>query len=171
MSTYLYTWFISYVQTDLAKLKGSTRGFEPVVVIIEYSLTFSYHLRRLDYPSVTPDHTQNTKECQLHTLKVLFWKKISKHLSKKVPNLWKTRNTRRFLTKLGKTRSTFKILGKSRKTRNAGKPVHDQSPRKYKCMGPDRDQTSDPWVCSQTLICRQTCYQLRYAAQYVLVGK
>ena len=73
MSTYLYIWFISYVQTDLAKLKGSTRGFDSVVVIIEYSSTFfSYHLRRLDYASVTPDHTMNTKDCQLNTLKVLF---------------------------------------------------------------------------------------------------
>ena len=26
MSTYLYIWFISYVQTDLAKIKDSTRG-------------------------------------------------------------------------------------------------------------------------------------------------
>ena len=61
-----------YVQTDLAKIKGSTRGLESIVVIIEYSLTFSYHLRRLDYASVTPDHTKNTKDCQLNTLKVLF---------------------------------------------------------------------------------------------------
>ena len=61
MSTYLYIWFISYVQTDLAKLKGSTRGFESIVVIIEYSPTFSYHLRKLDYASVTPDHTKNSK--------------------------------------------------------------------------------------------------------------
>ena len=61
MSTYLYIWFISYVQTDLAKLKGSTREFESIVVIIEYSPTISYHLRRLDYASVTTDHTKNTK--------------------------------------------------------------------------------------------------------------
>ena len=44
MSTYLYIWFISYVQTDLAKIKSSTRGFESIVVIIEYSPTFSYQL-------------------------------------------------------------------------------------------------------------------------------
>ena len=61
----IYIWFI-YVQTDLAKIKGSTRGFESVVVIIEYSPTFSYHLRRLDYESVTPDHTKNTKEFSYH---------------------------------------------------------------------------------------------------------
>ena len=53
---FIYIWFI-YVQTDLAKIKGSTRGFESVVVIIVYSATFSYHLRRLDNASVTPDHT------------------------------------------------------------------------------------------------------------------
>ena len=63
---------IYMVQTDLAKIKGSTRGFESVVVIKDYGSTFSYHLRRLDYASVTPDHTKNTKECQLNTLKVLF---------------------------------------------------------------------------------------------------
>ena len=28
-------------------------------------------------------------------------------------------------------------------------------------MGPDRDQTRDPWICSQTR------YWLRYAAQYL----
>ena len=70
MSTYLYIWFISYVQTDLAKLLGSTRGFESIEVIIEP--TFSYHLRRLDYASVTTDHTENTKDCQFNTLKILF---------------------------------------------------------------------------------------------------
>ena len=63
---------ISYVQTDLAKIKGSTRGVESIVVIIEYSPTFSYHLRRLDYASVTTDDTKNTKDCQLNTIKVLF---------------------------------------------------------------------------------------------------
>ena len=36
-------------------------------------------------------------------------------------------------------------------------------------MGPDRDRTSDPWTCSQTRICSQTCYQLRYAARQVLL--
>ena len=53
--------------TYLAKLKVSTRGFESIVVIIEYSQSFSYHLRRLDYASVTPDHTENTtKESAQH---------------------------------------------------------------------------------------------------------
>ena len=33
-------------------------------------------------------------------------------------------------------------------------------------MGPDRDRTRDPWICSQTHICSQTRYQLRYAAWY-----
>ena len=32
-------------------------------------------------------------------------------------------------------------------------------------MGPGRDQTRDPWICSQTLICCQTRYRLRYAAR------
>ena len=32
-------------------------------------------------------------------------------------------------------------------------------------MGPGRDRTRDPWICSQTRICRQTRYRLRYAAQ------
>ena len=31
-------------------------------------------------------------------------------------------------------------------------------------MGPDRDRTCDPWICSQTRICSQTHYRLRYAA-------
>ena len=38
-------WLISYVQTDLAKIYGSARGSETIVVIIEHSQTFSYHLR------------------------------------------------------------------------------------------------------------------------------
>ena len=29
---------------------------------LEYSPTFSYHLRMLVYASVTPDHTKNTKD-------------------------------------------------------------------------------------------------------------
>ena len=33
-------------------------------------------------------------------------------------------------------------------------------------MGPDRDQTRDPWISSQTRICCQPRYQLRYAARY-----
>ena len=32
-------------------------------------------------------------------------------------------------------------------------------------MGPDRDRTRDPWICSQTRICCQTRYRLRYAAR------
>ena len=32
-------------------------------------------------------------------------------------------------------------------------------------MGPGRDWTRDPWICSQTRICSQTCYRLRYAAR------
>ena len=35
-------------------------------------------------------------------------------------------------------------------------------------MGPGRDQTPDPWICSQTSICCQTHYRLRYAAWHVL---
>ena len=33
-------------------------------------------------------------------------------------------------------------------------------------MGPGRDRTLDPWICSQTRICSQTCYRLCYAARY-----
>ena len=32
-------------------------------------------------------------------------------------------------------------------------------------MGPDQDRTRDPWICSQTPICSQTHYRLRYAAR------
>ena len=32
-------------------------------------------------------------------------------------------------------------------------------------MGPGRDRTRDPWICSQTCICSQTRYLLRYAAR------
>ena len=31
-------------------------------------------------------------------------------------------------------------------------------------MGPGGDRTCDPWICSQTRICCQTCYRLRYVA-------
>ena len=31
-------------------------------------------------------------------------------------------------------------------------------------MGPGRDRTRDPWISSQTRICCQTRYRLRYAA-------
>ena len=34
-------------------------------------------------------------------------------------------------------------------------------------MGPGRDRTCDPWNCSQTRICSQTRYRLRYAARYI----
>ena len=37
----------------------------------------------------------------------------------------------------------------------------------HESMGPDRDRTRDPWICSQTRICSQTCYRLRYAARYL----
>ena len=36
----------------------------------------------------------------------------------------------------------------------------------HKSMGPGWDPTRDPWICSQTRICCQTCYRLRYAARY-----
>ena len=35
-------------------------------------------------------------------------------------------------------------------------------------MGPDQDRTRDPWICSQTHICSQTRYRLRYAARHKL---
>ena len=34
----------------------------------------------------------------------------------------------------------------------------------HESMGPGPDQTIDPWICSQTRICCQTRYQLRYTA-------
>ena len=33
-------------------------------------------------------------------------------------------------------------------------------------MGQGPDRTRDPWICSQTCICCQTHYRLRYAARY-----
>ena len=39
----------------------------------------------------------------------------------------------------------------------------------HESMGPDRDRTRDPWICSQTPICRQTRYRLRYAARRTLL--
>ena len=36
----------------------------------------------------------------------------------------------------------------------------------HESMGPGRDRTCDPWICSQTRICCQTRYRLRYAARY-----
>ena len=38
----------------------------------------------------------------------------------------------------------------------------------HQSMGPGRDRTRDPWNCSQTRICSQTRYRLRYAAWYTL---
>ena len=32
----------------------------------------------------------------------------------------------------------------------------------YESMWPGQDPTRDPWICSQTCICSQTRYQLRY---------
>ena len=37
----------------------------------------------------------------------------------------------------------------------------------HESMGPGRDRTRDPWICSQTRICCQTRYRLRYAAWWV----
>ena len=37
----------------------------------------------------------------------------------------------------------------------------------HESMGPGRDRTRDPWICSQLRICSQTRYRLRYAAQYL----
>ena len=34
----------------------------------------------------------------------------------------------------------------------------------HESMGPGRDRTHDPWISSQTSICSQTPYRLRYAA-------
>ena len=35
----------------------------------------------------------------------------------------------------------------------------------HESMGPDRDRTRDPWICSQPCICSQTRYRLRYAVR------
>ena len=35
----------------------------------------------------------------------------------------------------------------------------------HESMGPGRDRTREPWICSQTRICCQTHYRLRYAAR------
>ena len=35
----------------------------------------------------------------------------------------------------------------------------------HESMGPGRDRTRDPWIGSQTSICCQTRYRLRYAAR------
>ena len=36
----------------------------------------------------------------------------------------------------------------------------------HESMGPVRDWTHDPWICSQTPICFRTPYRLRYAARW-----
>ena len=35
----------------------------------------------------------------------------------------------------------------------------------HESIGPGRDRTRDPWICSQTSFCNQTRYLLRYAAR------
>ena len=35
----------------------------------------------------------------------------------------------------------------------------------HESMGPGRGRTRDPWICSQTRICSQTGYRLRYVAR------
>ena len=39
----------------------------------------------------------------------------------------------------------------------------------HESMVPGRDRTRDPWICSQTRICNQTRYLLRYAARYTII--
>ena len=38
----------------------------------------------------------------------------------------------------------------------------------HESKGPGWDRTCNPWICSQTYICSQTCYRLRYAARYTI---
>ena len=38
----------------------------------------------------------------------------------------------------------------------------------HESMGPGQDHTRDPWICSQTRICCQTRYRLRYGVGLVL---
>ena len=40
----------------------------------------------------------------------------------------------------------------------------------HESMGPGRDRTRDPWICSQTRICCQTRNRLRYAARCLVCG-
>ena len=41
----------------------------------------------------------------------------------------------------------------------------------HESMGPGWVGTGlDPWICSQTWVCCQTCYQLRYAARYFMIN-
>ena len=39
----------------------------------------------------------------------------------------------------------------------------------HESVGPGRDRTRDPWICSQLRICNQTRYWLRYAARYTFI--
>ena len=39
----------------------------------------------------------------------------------------------------------------------------------HESMGPGRDRTRDPLICSQTRICCQTRYRMRYAARYLSI--
>ena len=58
---YIYGLFLMFkliLQNSKVPLGGLSQLY---IVIIEYSPTFSYHLRKLDYASVTPDHTKNSK--------------------------------------------------------------------------------------------------------------
>ena len=41
----------------------------------------------------------------------------------------------------------------------------------HKSMEPGRDLTRDPWICSQTRICCQTLYWLRYAARFSFMSR
>ena len=38
-------------------------------------------------------------------------------------------------------------------------------------MGPGRGQTRNPWICSQTRLCSQTCYRLRFCGPVLTVGQ
>ena len=40
----------------------------------------------------------------------------------------------------------------------------------HESMGPDRDRTRDPLICSQTRICSQARYRLRYVARLIVFG-
>ena len=38
----------------------------------------------------------------------------------------------------------------------------------HESMGPGRDRTHYPWICSQLRICNQTRHRMRYAARYIM---
>ena len=40
----------------------------------------------------------------------------------------------------------------------------------HESMEPGRDRTRDPWICSQTRICCQTHYRLRYVARCFMIN-